>query len=68
MGKELHGKTIQQQTTGYLLPVALEACCALKQRLSISKICDVCLIENVLAMLKELKGKGAKVQSSVDTG
>ena len=67
-GKELHGKTIQRQATGYLLhwrPAELS-----KQRLSISKICDVSLIEHVLAMLKEFKElrQRAKVQFSVDKG
>ena len=58
MGKELHGKTIHQQTTGYLLlwrPAVIS-----KQELTISKICDVCHIEDVWAMLKELKQLGQK--------
>ena len=55
MGKEVHGKTIHQQTTGYLLlwrPVVI-----LKQGLTISKIRDICSIEDVWAMLKELGQK-----------
>ena len=53
MGKELHGKTIHRQTTGCLLlwrPAVI-----LKQGLTVSKICDFCLIEHVWAMFKELK-------------
>ena len=38
----------------------------LKQGLTISKIRDVCLIEDVWAMLKELKRVREKIQSSVD--
>ena len=58
MGKKLHGKTINRQTTGYLLlwrPAVIS-----KQGLTISKICDVCLIEHIWAMLKDLKELGQK--------
>ena len=58
MGKKLYGKTINRQTTGYLLlwrPAVIS-----KQGLTISKICDVCLIEHIWAMLKELKELGQK--------
>ena len=58
MGKKLHGKTINRQTTGYLLlwrPAVIS-----KQGLTISKISQVCLIEHVWAMLKELKELGQK--------
>ena len=54
----MYGKTIQRQTTGYLLywrPAELS-----KERLSISKICDVCLFEHVWAILKEVKELGQK--------
>ena len=58
MGKELHGKSIHQQTTGNMLlwrPAVI-----LKQGHTISKIRDVCHIEDVWAMLKELKQLGQK--------
>ena len=60
---EMYGKRAARQdypATNHRIPVALEACCAVlsKQRLSILKIGDVCLIEHVLAMLKELRERG----------
>ena len=58
MGKELHGKTIHRQTTGYLMlwrPAVIS-----KQGLTISKIRDIYLIEHVWAMLNELKELGQK--------